>query len=280
MAEADDGNSLVPSGKRFIYVIAGQQDATDAPGGTNTIFMAGVDSSTGAVGSWTQLSNNLPASLVGPAVTLFNGHIYVVGGLQTDGTPSSNVYSAAVQNDGTLGAWSTSSHPYPTAVSFATAFGFAGNLYVVDGDDTNSIDPNEQKTNGITTVDFAPAQNGAVGVWATTQTTSKIREKHVTWLSFGQLVNGEGIYNGNPGSSELEISMVNLDGTLASWNGMTGVNAPSANVYNATEIVSPLLTQPAPPATPAPRFLLLGGQMFSTAPPGSLSSAVFVTNAP
>jgi hypothetical protein len=126
IAEADDGNSLVPAGKRFIYVIGGQQNATDAPGGTNTVFTASVDVTTGAVGAWTQLSNNLPASLVGPAATLFNGHIYVVGGLKTDGTPSNTVYSAVVQNDGTLGSWSTSQNPYPTSVSFATMFGLPG----------------------------------------------------------------------------------------------------------------------------------------------------------
>jgi hypothetical protein len=275
MAEADDGNSLVPVGKRFIYVIGGQQNATDTPGGTNTIFMASVDSTSGAIGSWTQLSSNLPASLVGPAATLFNGHIYVVGGLQTSGIPSDNVYSAAVQNDGTLGAWSTSPNPYPTPVSFATTFGFAGNLYVIDGDDMNSIDPNEQKADGITTVDFAPTHNGVVGTWTATQTTSKSREKHVSWLAFGQIINGEGIYNGSPGSSELERTTVNPDSTLASWNGMTGVNAPNANVYNAAAIVSPLLS-----STNAPRFLLLGGQAFATTPPGVASSTVFVNNAP
>lgn len=275
IAEADDGNSLVPAGKRFVYVIGGQQNPTDAPGGTNTVFMASVDVATGAVGTWMQLSNNVPASLVGPAATLFNGHIYVVGGLQTDGTPSNTVYSAAVQNDGTLSPWSTSQNPYPTSVSFATMFGFAGNIYVVDGDDMNSIDPNEQKADGISTVDFAPAHNGVVGPWTSTQTTSKGREKHITWLAFGQIINGEGIYNGNPGSSELENSMVNPDSTLASWNGMTGVNAPSVNVYNAAAIVSPLLS-----STNGPRFLLLGGQVFATTPPGALSSSVHVNNAP
>jgi hypothetical protein len=66
IAEADDGNSLVPDGKRFVYVIGGQQNAADALGGTNTVFMARVDVTTGAVGTWTQLSNNLPATLVRP----------------------------------------------------------------------------------------------------------------------------------------------------------------------------------------------------------------------
>jgi len=105
-------------------------------------------------------------------------------------------------------------------------FGLAGNIYVVNGDGMNSVNPNEQKADGITTVEFASAHNGEVGPWTSTQTTSKGREKHITWLAFGQIINGEGIYSGSPGSSELEKSMVNPDSTLAAWNAMMGVNAP------------------------------------------------------
>jgi hypothetical protein len=50
MAEADPSNSLVPSGKAFVYVIGGQRVNIDSPGGANTVYMAGVDPSTGAVG--------------------------------------------------------------------------------------------------------------------------------------------------------------------------------------------------------------------------------------
>jgi hypothetical protein len=68
------------------------------------IYMAAVDPNTGVVGTWTQLSSSLPQSLVGPAVTVFNGYMYVVGGLRSDGTPSPTAFSAAVQPTGTLGA--------------------------------------------------------------------------------------------------------------------------------------------------------------------------------
>jgi hypothetical protein len=56
---------------------------------------------------------------------------------------------------------------------------------------------------------------------------------------------------------------------------MTGVNAPSVNVYNAAAIVNPLLS-----STNAPRFPLLGGQTFATTPPGTLSSTIHVNSAP
>jgi len=107
--------------------------------------------------------------------------------------------------------------------------------------------------------------------------TSKGRAKGILFSAFGQVIVGEGIYNGSSGSSEFERSTVNADGTLASWNGLTGSNVPSANVYNAGAFVSPLIS----PAQ-TPRFLFLGGQGFTgtTGPGGTLSSTVYVNDAP
>ena len=56
MAEADPTNSLVASGKAYVYVIGGQTLPTDV-GGTSAIYMASVDPTSGAVGTWTQLTN-------------------------------------------------------------------------------------------------------------------------------------------------------------------------------------------------------------------------------
>lgn len=278
MAEADPGNSLVPVTARFIYVIGGQQTATDTPGGTNTVFMAPVDPTTGAVGAWTQLASNLPASLIGPGVTLYDGYIYVVGGLQTSGIPSSVVYSAPVNSDGTLGAWTQSPNPYPVTVAFPTVFGFGGNLYVINGDDQNETSPNVADNGGVTNASLAPARFGAVGTWTPTSATIKNRSKQIAWLEFGQIIDAEGTYNGGvTGSTELERTTVNPDGTLGSWSGVTAVNAPNANVYNATSIVSPVLS-----STNAPRFLVFGGEQFltpgATYPTNPLSSTVYVNN--
>jgi hypothetical protein len=281
MVEADPGNSLVPAGSRYVYVLGGQQTSTDTPGGTNTVFMASVDPTTGAVGAWTQLTSNLPASLVGPGAALFNDHIYVVGGLQTSGIPSSAVYSAPINSDGTLGTWTTSTNPYPVTVAFPTVLGFAGNIYVINGDDQNETSPNVADLGGITDARFASAHFGVVGPWTSTSSTIKNRAKQVTWLEFGQIIDAEGTYNGGAtGSTELERTTVQSDGTLATWNGVTAVNAPNANVYNAAAIVSPLLT-----SNNVPRFLLFGGQQYVQSGTSSilvnlLSATVYYNNAP
>ncbi len=276
MAVADPTNSLVATNARFIYVLGGQHSSTDAPGGLTSVYQASVDPSTGAVGAWTQVSSNLPEQLVAPAVAVFNGQIYVVGGLRADGTSSPNVYSAAVNSDGTLGTWTKQSSAYPTGVSFATAFGFGGKLYVIGGNVGNLADPNVQISNGTNAVNFAKASRGTVAPWTATASSIKQRREHITWTAFGQVISAEGVYEGQPGSLELERTVVQADSTLQAWNGITSTtNQIGANVYNAAAVVSPLLSP-----TNTPRFLLFGGQAFSMNSVGALSNKVYYNTAP
>ncbi len=261
MVEADPSNSPVSANSRFIYVIGGQASASDAPGGTNTVYLASVNTNSGAVGSWTATSQ-LPETLVGPAAALLNGYVYVVGGLRSGGTPSPNVYSAKVNSNGTLGAWTTSPNPYPQGISFGTAFGFAGRLYVLNGDNTSSTTPRlPGGTTGVTDVYDANVSNGSVGAWTSASSTVMGRKKHVTWNDFGQLIDAEGIYGGL--TVELEQSVVNADGTLGAWSGIFAANSPAAHVYNAAAVASPFLTS-------TPHFILIGGQSVVTQTPSAL----------
>ncbi len=270
MVSAHPGNSMVSSGS-FVYVIGGQENQADAPGGTNTVYFASVSTVDGSVGTWSQ-TTALPVPLVGPAVTLYNNYVYVVGGLLTDGTPSSAVYSAALNSDGTLGSWGTETD-YPVGVSFAAIFAFGGNLYVVGGDPGNSTDPNEQ-AEGADDVRLAPVLNGTVGSWVSTTKTLKRRAKHIVWPAFGQILVGEGVYQG--GSQELVRNTVASDGTLPNWQSITNATQrPQADVYNTASLVSPIR-----PLNGGPRFLLLGGQVFSATPPGALTSTVYYNTAP
>jgi hypothetical protein len=282
MAEADDTNSLVAVGNRYIYVVGGQVNFTDAPGGTNTVYMASVDSTAGTVGTWTALTNTLPQSLLGLSATVHNGFLYVAGGLDTNGNPVKTVYSAPVNADGTIGTWTTATNSLPTASAFGTTVVFGGIIYYVNGDPNASLLPNTQGV-GSKNVYYASAVRGVIGTWTLNgNLTIHDRAKGVLFAAYGQFIAGEGIYGGSPGSGEMETSTVNGQNTtnvaLNSWNGLTGTTDPSANVYNAAAFTSPLFA----PTTNGPRFLLLGGQAFTatTGPGGALSSTVHVNSAP
>ena len=280
MAEADDTNSLVAAGKRFIYVLGGQVKFTDV-GGTNTVYMASVDSTAGTVGTWTTLTSTLPKSLLGLTATVHNGFLYVAGGLDTNGNPVTAVYSAPVNADGTIGTWTTATNTLPAARAFGTMFVFGGIVYYINGDPNASLLPNSQGV-GDPAVYYASAVRGAVGAWTVNaNSTPANRAKGVLYTAYGQVIAGEGIYNGNPGSKEMETSTVNANNTtnaaLNPWTGLTGTTDPGANVYNAAGFTSPLFA----PTTNGPRFLLLGGQAFSsTGVAGALSSTVYVNNKP
>jgi hypothetical protein len=272
MVEADDSNSPVPAGSSYIYIIGGQAVLGGGPGGTSTVFMASVDTSNGTVGTWAQLSSSLPQTLVGPAVALFHGWIYVVGGLLSDGSPSNAGYSAQVNSNGTLGAWTTSSNPHPLGISFATSFGYGGTLYVLNGDPNSSTDPNAVgSVSDSNSVYYARVISGGVGSWTESPDgTLAARKKHDTWNAFGQVMNAEGIY---AGSTEFEWSVFSAAGSLGDWTALT--NPPHANVYNAAALLSPLLT---PSGTP--RLLLLGGETIAAGGEGPLSNQVYYNNAP
>jgi hypothetical protein len=276
MVEADPGNSPVAEGKRYIYVLSGQVQSTSQPGGVSTVYVAQVNPDTGAVGIWLQLPFNLPQPLIGPAVVLNNGFIYVIGGLTTSQAPSSNIYVSKIQADGTLSPWLTSPISYPVPVAFPTAFAHGGRLYVLGGDSQNSNSPNVAGFGGINDVQFSRITNGLVGPWFPTSPTNAGRAKQITWFAFGQVIDAEGVYKGTPGSLEMEHSSILANGLVAPWvNFLASSNVPNANVFNATAIVSPLLS-----STNAPRFLLFGGQSFNALQTPTLFQTVYFNITP
>jgi len=284
LAEADDTNSLVTAGSRYLYVIGGQQTSTDAPGGTNTVYIASVTASSGAIGTWTASPNNLPQALVGTTATVHNGYLYVAGGLAAgNNVPTTAVYSAPVNSDGTIGAWTTftGANTLPTARAFGSMFVFGGVIYYIDGDPNNSSAPNTQGV-GDKNVYFASAVRGSIGTWqVNANSTIHDRAKGVLFTAYGQVIAAEGVYTGAVGSGEMETSTINGANTsnvaLNPWGGLTGVTIPSANVYNASGFTSPLVT-----TTFSPRFLILGGQAQTgtTGAGGALSSVVYYNNKP
>src|SRR5713226_5993797 len=284
MAEADDTNSLVAAGKRYIYVVGGQVNFTDTPGGSNTVYMASVDSTAGTVGTWTALTNTLPQPLFGLSATVHNGYLYVAGGLDTNGNPVKFVYSAPVNADGTIGTWTTATNTLPAARAFGTMVVFGGIVYYINGDPNASLLPNSQGV-GDPAVYYASAVRGGVGAWTVNaNSTPANRAKGVLYTAYGQFIAGEGVYTGSVGSGEMESSSVNPNNTtnvaLNSWTGLTGSlgQSPKANVYNAAGFTSPLFA----PTTNGPRFLILGGEALTgtTGPGGLPSSAVYYNNLP
>jgi hypothetical protein len=243
-------NSKV-SGNGTIYVLGGL-DATGAA--TSTIYQASLNpdgtipAASPAAGSWTALTATpLPQALYAHGAVIFHGHIYVAGGNDTTGTPVAKVYSALINADGTLGAWTTLAADLPDKRAHHQLVTAAGNLYVVAGTNV-AVDPisNVQSSGAQSTVYYNAInlKDGTLtgATWTTTSSLNKSREKFSAVVAGGGVLASGGLYNGAAnGSSEQEFASINTDGSLATFGSATGAYTISKatggyNFYNQSSV--------------------------------------------
>lgn len=106
-------------GTTRIYAIGGY-DETGAV--SNKIFYAPILGD-GSVGAWVTNTVDLPAGLKFASGVVNKGRIYVIGGIQGDGTYSTEVHQGAIQSDGSILSWPpVSTLPQPLALSAAVVY--------------------------------------------------------------------------------------------------------------------------------------------------------------
>ncbi len=152
--------------KDRVYLFGGNNGTT----AVSTIYTAPVNLD-GTIGAWTASGNIQTAVEFGQAVVIRN-YVYLIGGLNSVGTPITTVQRAPINTDGTLGTWAELvSLPVPLAMS--QSFVSHNRIYMFSG-----------KTNGSTWVsDVYGAEvlpNGDLGTWSVVgSTTTNLSESHV-----------------------------------------------------------------------------------------------------
>jgi len=222
----------------YLYALGG----IDGSGATvSTVYYSKV-SLDGSNGPWLT-TTALPAALHSASAVVFRGYVYLAGGADGQNVPTKSAWRAAVNPDGTLGAWQPLTG-LTNGAAFQGLVNFGPYLYAVGGDG-NSVSPSQATTSGgemsaayfsrvnLRTGDLATA-------WSPLASMSKGRSKHNTVVGGGFLFTTSGVYSGQAGSSENTYTQINADGTIGSWNGATGTNTISAllgyDLYNEAAI--------------------------------------------
>jgi hypothetical protein len=251
----------------YLYAIGG----VDGSGTTvNTVYYSKVLLD-GSNGPWLT-TTALPAALHSANAVVFRGYIYLTGGANEQNAPQTTALRAAVNADGTLGAWQPITG-LPSGLAFQGLVNFGPYLYAVGGD-ANAVAPVQATTTGgelnATYLARVNLRTGDLASnWSPLASMSKGRSKHNTVVGGGYLFTTSGVYAGSPGSSENTYSQINADGTVGSWNGATGTNTISTllgyDLYNEAAISFV-------DATGKGHVLVLGGAKRQT--PGRASAAV------
>ncbi|MGO9587469.1 MAG: Kelch repeat-containing protein [Limisphaerales bacterium] len=213
----DDHAGVVANG--FIYVLGGINYPTNYYETYNYVISSNVYyakiNSDASLGSW-QTANPLPDALVYLTASVWNNRIYVVGGF--DGNDFTNaVYSATIQSDGSLSAW-TAQTPLPVA-NYAQAEAANGFLYVLGG----VIDGGTEVVN---TVYYSKINaDGSLEGW--NQTTPLPQpESNFGAIVVNGLVFSIAGYNGSEPTSSFYFAAVNGDGSLGFWSSGTSLPVP------------------------------------------------------
>ena len=220
---ATPNNSGV-TGTSYLYVIGGDSTVSGKP--VQTVYR-GTLAATGAVTAWST-TTALPAPVHSLGAVIFNGSLYVAGGAGSGNVPVATVYRAAIQSDGTLGAWQALAS-LPFARSYF-GFGINGTFLYALGGDSGTVTPNDSSVKGSAISDIAYAQidvhsGGLTAAGWTTGASKLIKSvsKHTAVMASGSVLASGGLYNGaTTGATEESYAGLNADGTTTSVSGATG----------------------------------------------------------
>jgi hypothetical protein len=200
----------------FVYVLGGEQyDPADGITITNIVYYARINSD-GSLGSW-QTANPLPNTLEFLSASVWNNRIYVIGGSDENGLLYNTVYSATIQTDGSLSAWTTQA-PLPVAIN-TQAEAANGFLYVLGGviNNGNTI---------MNTVYYSKINtNGTLAGWNQTASLPQ-PEADFGAVAANGLVFSIGGWNGSAPTKSFYSAAVKGDGTLGSWSAGTSLPQP------------------------------------------------------
>jgi hypothetical protein len=166
-------------------------------------------------GAWAA-TTSLPAPRRNHGVAVAGNHLFVMGGRPGTAGNSTDVLSAPINPDGSVGAWTTTT-AMPFAVRCAPAVATAAHLYVVGG-----------KENTVVTdrILYAPVTGGSVGTWALAGRIPVPLACPATLIHNGYLLVIGGCASSGQGacpmvSGGVYSARIQADGTLGTFTNLT-----------------------------------------------------------
>ncbi len=216
--------------KGYLYILGGCDTTTTSNGthcnGYRSDVQKAAFNSNGTIGTFSSTSSFTTARF-GHASAAYNGYMYVFGGCSgtaNDGTYCasgqflSDVQKAAINSDGTLGSFSSTTSFTTSRVGLA-GLAYNGYIYVLGG--CSAAD--KWCTTFLADVQFAPLNSdGTVGTWAYTNNFATGRFLHNAVATNGFIILSAGCstaasQNCTTLNSDVQTVPINSNGTLGSW---------------------------------------------------------------
>ena len=194
------------AGNGYLYTLGGVKGGSE----TSTVFYAPINAN-GSLGNWSS-TTALPGVIFGQIVDFNNGYVYSAGG-NTGSEVTSTVYYAAINGDGSISNWSSTS-PMPSPVY--QGGGGIDNSYIYSvGGLFGSV---------TSSVFYAPINStGSLGVWSTGTSLPAPRDRHAVIAAGGIIYAIGGADSGSNNTSSVLFAPLNTDGSVGNWADTTPI---------------------------------------------------------
>ncbi len=214
-----------------LYVIGGCSSAwtscTTAGNNATTVYSATIDTTNGNLSAWTTESGTITTARYGLSAAVYNGYLYVMGGLNGSTFNNTIDYHAIAANGAITGAWSNTTRTLPTAIAYTTSTIYGGTLYVAGG---CSAGPTSCSTSQNTVLHAAIGASGNLagsGALTTTTAFTTARGDHGMTAMNGRLYIAGGRTN-TTYYNDTQSAPINTDGTIGTWGTSSGSTLATA----------------------------------------------------
>lgn len=190
----------------YMYVLGGRQGSAGAY--LKSVLYAPI-SSTGALSaSWASAGGNTTNGGQGAGVTAYNGYLYSLGGY--DGVDYNTVQYAAINSNGTIGAWTTNANNFTTARSNLSAFAYNGYMYMAGGEGASLMND----------IQYAVINsNGSLGTWSYAGRFEGAR-KDFTITAYNGFIYVTGGNDSTDSRADVQYAPLLSNGLPGSWQRM------------------------------------------------------------
>ncbi len=216
----------------YLYVAGGCTSTGDCTTAVNNVSYTAIDSTSGALGAWSNTTATLPAVRVWGKLLAAGGTLYYVGGQDSGSNEQTTVYYGT-PSGGNVSSWATASNGIPAARTKFGATVWNNRLYVVGG-----LSDGATLTTDTNTVYISPQLNagGNIGSAWTTSTAFTVNRYGGAVVAYA---NNLYLLGGNDGANYLsDVQYSKIDpsaGTVGTWGYTTSLPAPlsQADVFAA-----------------------------------------------
>ena len=210
--------------KNRVYVCGGINATVDS----SVVYTAPINSD-GTIGTWVT-GTSLPGTLSRGQTVLTKNRVYLIGGSSgattATNTPVSTVYTAAINSDGLIGAW-TSAPSLPGALSSGVSIVTKNRVYMCGG----------YNGSNVAIVYTAPINtDGTIGGW-TTGTSIPVTLINSTAAVIGNNAYFFGGVMGGSLSNAIYTAPINTDGTLGTWT-LSSITLPGGTDGGSNVVVT------------------------------------------